>query len=81
MPRLVVPGSLRQFTDGESTVELALVDGATLADLLEALSTAKPALGRRWCPPAPKYSSCPRSPAAETPGVAQEPATAVNAGR
>jgi molybdopterin synthase sulfur carrier subunit len=45
--RLKVPGSLRQFTDGESTVELALVDGATLADLLEALSTAKPALARR----------------------------------
>ncbi|PZS14843.1 MAG: molybdopterin synthase sulfur carrier subunit [Pseudonocardiales bacterium] len=47
MTRLVVPGSLRQFTDGESTIEFALDDGATLADLLEALSSAKPALGRR----------------------------------
>jgi sulfur-carrier protein len=47
MTRLVVPGSLRQFTDGESTIELALPDGASLADLLEALSAAKPALARR----------------------------------
>lgn len=47
MTKLVVPGSLRQFTDGESTVELALADGASLADLLEALSAAKPALARR----------------------------------
>jgi sulfur-carrier protein len=47
MTRLVVPGSLRQFTDGESTIELALADGASVADLLEALSAAKPALARR----------------------------------
>lgn len=47
MTRLVVPGSLRQFTDGDSTLELVLADGASLADLLEALSAAKPALARR----------------------------------
>ncbi len=47
MARLVVPGSLRQFTDGESTVELSLADGASLADLLDALTVAKPALARR----------------------------------
>jgi sulfur-carrier protein len=47
MTRLVVPGSLRQFTDGESTLDLALADGASLADLLQALSAAKPALARR----------------------------------
>jgi sulfur-carrier protein len=47
MARLVVPASLRQFTDGDSTVELDLADGASLADLLEALNSAKPALGRR----------------------------------
>ncbi|PZS32568.1 MAG: molybdopterin synthase sulfur carrier subunit [Pseudonocardiales bacterium] len=47
MTRLVVPGSLRQFTDGESSVELALADGASLADLLDALTAEKPALARR----------------------------------
>lgn len=47
MTTLVVPGSLRQFTDGESTIELTLADGASLADLLEALGAAKPALARR----------------------------------
>jgi len=47
MTRLVVPGSLRQFTDGEAAIDLDLADGASLADLLDALSTAKPALARR----------------------------------
>jgi molybdopterin synthase sulfur carrier subunit len=47
MTRVVVPGALRQFTDGESSVELALADGASLADLLDALGAAKPALVRR----------------------------------
>ncbi len=47
MTRLVVPGSLRQFTDGESTLDLALADGASLADLLDVLSAEKPALARR----------------------------------
>ena len=47
MTTLVVPGSLRQFTDGESSVELALADGASLADLLDALNAEKPALARR----------------------------------
>lgn len=47
MARVVVPGALRQFTDGASTVELSLADGASLADVLEALAAAKPALARR----------------------------------
>lgn len=47
MTRVVVPGALRQFTDGASTVDVALADGASLAELLDALAAAKPALARR----------------------------------
>lgn len=47
MTRVVVPGALRQFTDGDSAVELALADGATLGQLLDALAAEKPALCRR----------------------------------
>lgn len=47
MARVVVPGALRQFTGGESVVEVSLAEGATLGDLLDALDADKPALGRR----------------------------------
>jgi len=47
MARVVVPGALRQFTDGESAVEVSLADGATLGELLDALADVKPALCRR----------------------------------
>jgi len=47
MTRVVVPGALRQFTDGASTVDVALADGASLAELLDALAAEKPALTRR----------------------------------
>jgi molybdopterin converting factor small subunit len=47
MTRVVVPGALRQFTDGESTVDVALAGGGSLAELLDALAAEKPALTRR----------------------------------
>ncbi len=47
MSRVVVPGALRQFTDGESTIDIALGDEATLGELLDALAADKPALARR----------------------------------
>jgi sulfur-carrier protein len=45
--RVVLPGALRQFTDGESTIEITLGDGACLGELLDALAADKPALARR----------------------------------
>lgn len=45
--RVVVPAALRQFTDGSAHVDMALPAGATLADLLDAMATAVPALVRR----------------------------------
>jgi molybdopterin synthase sulfur carrier subunit len=45
--RVVLPGALRQFTDGASSVEVALTPDATLADVLDGLAAATPALVRR----------------------------------
>jgi molybdopterin synthase sulfur carrier subunit len=45
--RVVVPAALRQFTDGASSVEVALTSDATLADVLDGLAAATPALVRR----------------------------------
>jgi len=47
MTRVVLPGALRQFSDGASSIELDLPDGATLADALDGLAAKKPALARR----------------------------------
>ncbi|MGH8959629.1 MAG: MoaD/ThiS family protein [Jatrophihabitantaceae bacterium] len=47
MTRVVIPGALRQFTDGAAHVDLALADGANLADLLDALEADRPRLARR----------------------------------
>lgn len=47
MTRVVVPGALRQFTDGAATIDVSLADGASLAELLDALAAEKPALARR----------------------------------
>jgi sulfur-carrier protein len=47
MTRVVLPGALRQFTDGESTIDIALGEQATLGELLDALAADKPALTRR----------------------------------
>jgi sulfur-carrier protein len=38
---------LRQFSDGESSIDVAVADGASLAELLDALAADKPALARR----------------------------------
>jgi molybdopterin synthase sulfur carrier subunit len=45
--RVVLPGALRQFTDGEATIDIALGEGASLGELLDALAANKPALARR----------------------------------
>jgi molybdopterin converting factor small subunit len=45
--KVVLPGALRQFTDGASSVEVTLPGDATLADVLDALATQTPALERR----------------------------------
>jgi sulfur-carrier protein len=45
--RVVLPGALRQFSDGESSIDVAVADGASLAELLDALAADKPALARR----------------------------------
>jgi sulfur-carrier protein len=47
MTRVVLPGALRQFTDGESTIEVPLAGDANLAELLDELAARKPALTRR----------------------------------
>ncbi|MCU1657403.1 MAG: thiamine S protein [Pseudonocardiales bacterium] len=47
MAKVVLPGALRQFSDGAASVEVALGDGATLADVLDGLAAQKPALARR----------------------------------
>jgi len=44
---VVLPGALRQYSGGESSIDLQLADGSTLADLLEALASVQPALTRR----------------------------------
>jgi molybdopterin converting factor small subunit len=47
MTKVVLPGALRQFSDGAASVDVALGDDATLADVLDALAAATPALTRR----------------------------------
>ena len=47
MTRVVLPGALRQYCDGAREVDLALGDGATLADLLDSLGERHPHLVRR----------------------------------
>jgi molybdopterin converting factor small subunit len=41
---VVVPAALRQFTDGAGTIE---ADGATLAEVLDAVEVERPLLARR----------------------------------
>jgi molybdopterin synthase sulfur carrier subunit len=45
--RVVLPGALRQFTDGESTIDVPLDGAASLGELLDELAVRKPALTRR----------------------------------
>lgn len=47
MTRVVIPGALRQFSGGAARVDLAVADGATLADVLDALEADQPRLARR----------------------------------
>lgn len=47
MTRVVLPGALRQFSDGAGCIELELADGATLLDALDALAAQHPGLARR----------------------------------
>jgi molybdopterin synthase sulfur carrier subunit len=49
MAKVVLPGALRQYSDGAASVDLPVKDGATLADVLAALAAEKPALTRRIC--------------------------------
>jgi molybdopterin synthase sulfur carrier subunit len=47
MCRVVLPGALRQHSDGRGTLDIELREGATLRDLLDALGDQTPALARR----------------------------------
>ena len=47
MTRVVLPGALRQFSDGEASLDLPLGNDASLGELLDALAARKPALARR----------------------------------
>jgi sulfur-carrier protein len=47
MCRVVIPAALRQFTDGAGHVDVEHPDGAPLAEVLDALGSALPALIRR----------------------------------
>jgi molybdopterin converting factor small subunit len=44
---VVLPGALRQFSGGESSIQVPLAEGASLADLLDAVAASHPALIRR----------------------------------
>lgn len=44
---IVVPGALRQFSGGESRLELDIPDGATVGALLDRLADERPTLHRR----------------------------------
>jgi len=44
---VVLPGALRQYCGGESTIEVQLADGGSIADLLDAVADSHPALVRR----------------------------------
>jgi molybdopterin converting factor small subunit len=45
--RVVLPGALRQYSDGAKQVEVSLSDGATLGEVLDRLADTAPALTRR----------------------------------
>lgn len=45
--RVRVPAALRELADGQATLTIAAPDGATVADLLDAIGAAHPALERR----------------------------------
>jgi molybdopterin converting factor small subunit len=45
--KVVLPGALRQFSGGASSVDVPLEDGGTLRDVLDALDEQQPALARR----------------------------------
>jgi molybdopterin converting factor small subunit len=47
MTRVVLPGALRQFTDGAASVDVPVPDGASLTELLDGLAASAPALTRR----------------------------------
>jgi molybdopterin synthase sulfur carrier subunit len=47
MPRVVLPGVLRQHADGASALDVDLPDGASVADLLDCLTARHPGLARR----------------------------------
>ncbi|MFL6160646.1 MAG: ubiquitin-like small modifier protein 1 [Jatrophihabitantaceae bacterium] len=47
MCRIVVPGALRQFTDGAASVRVEHDDGAALSVVLDGLAAQCPALIRR----------------------------------
>jgi sulfur-carrier protein len=47
MIRVVLPGVLRDHAGGATTLEFELPSDATIADLLDLISTQHPALGRR----------------------------------
>jgi molybdopterin synthase sulfur carrier subunit len=42
-----LPGVLREYVGGRSTVEVPVEEGASLADVLERVEEAHPSLGRR----------------------------------
>jgi len=45
--RLRVPAALRELCDGQAVQIVELEEGATVADLLDAVAATHPALGRR----------------------------------
>lgn len=45
--RVRVPSALREHTGGQATITVELPDGATVADLLDAIGVDHPALERR----------------------------------
>jgi molybdopterin converting factor small subunit len=45
--KVVLPGALRQFSGGERELSVALADGSSLGDLLDAVAETHPALARR----------------------------------
>lgn len=47
MTKVVLPGALRQFSGGASSVDVSVDDGGTLGDVLDALAEQQPALARR----------------------------------
>ena len=47
MAKVVVPAALRQFTDGAGHIDVDERDGASLAEVLDALGVKLPALTRR----------------------------------